>query len=48
MWLGGGDVDDVGGPKILNFAQVTYRPGLQKFVSLCAIELTLVLVNVKV
>ena len=35
MWLGGGDVDDVSGPKILNAAQVTYRPGFQKLVSLC-------------
>ena len=33
--LGGGDVDDVGGPKILNAAQVTYGPGFQKFVSVC-------------
>ena len=31
--LGGGDVDDVGNPEILSAAQVTYRPGFQKFVS---------------
>ena len=47
-WLGGGDVDDVSGPKILNAAQATYRPGFQKFVSLCAIELSLMLIDVKV
>ena len=33
--LGGGGVDDVGGPEILNAAQVTYRPGFRKFVSVC-------------
>ena len=32
-WLGGGDVDDVGNPEILSAAQVTYRPGFWKFVS---------------
>ena len=34
-WLGGGDVDDIGGPEILNAAQVTYRPGFWKFMSVC-------------
>ena len=48
MWLGGGDVDDVGGPEILNATQVTYGPGFQKFKFLCAIELILVLIDVKV
>ena len=33
--LGGGDVDDVSGPEILNAAQVTYGPGFQKFMSVC-------------
>ena len=32
-WFGGGDVDSVGNPEILSAAQVTYRPGFQKFVS---------------
>ena len=35
MQLGGGDVDNVGSPEILNAAQVTYRPGFWKFVSVC-------------
>ena len=34
-WLGGGDVSNVGGPKILTAAQVTYGPGFWKFVSVC-------------
>ena len=46
--LGGGDVDSVGNPEILNAAQVTYGPGFRKFVSACAIELLLVLIDVKV
>ena len=46
--LGGGDVDSVGSPEILNAAQVTYGPGFRKFVSVCAIELLLVLIDVKV
>ena len=33
--LGGGDVDNVSSPKILNAAQVTYGPGFWKFVSVC-------------
>ena len=33
--LGGGDVDGVGSPKILNAAQVTYGPGFWKFMSMC-------------
>ena len=45
--VGWGDVDSVGGPEILNAAQVTYGPGFRKFVS-CAIELTLMLIDVKV
>ena len=45
--LGGGDVDSVGNPEILNAAQVTYGPGFWKFV-FCAIEPTLVLINKKV
>ena len=31
--FGGGAVDNVSGPKILNAAQVTYGPGFQKFMS---------------
>ena len=46
--LGGGDVDSVGNPEILDAAQVTYGPGFRKFVSACAIELSLVLIDVKV
>ena len=46
--MGGGDVDSVGNPEILDAAQVTYGPGFWKFVSVCAIELTLVLIDVKV
>ena len=46
--LGGGDVDNVDNPEILDAAQVTYGPGFRKFVSCCAIELTLVLIDVKV
>ena len=46
--LGGGDVDSVGNPEILNVVQVTYGPGFQKFMSICAIELLLVLIGVKV
>ena len=32
--LGGGDVDDISNPEILNAAQVTYRPGFWKFMSM--------------
>ena len=46
--LGGGDVDSIGNPKILDAAQVTYGPGFRKFVYVRAIELTLVLIDVKV
>ena len=35
MQLGGGDVNDVGGPEILNVPLVTYGPGFWKFVSVC-------------
>ena len=33
--LGGGDVDEIGNPKILSAAQVTYGPGFQQFMSVC-------------
>ena len=33
--LGGGDVCNVGGPEIVTAAQVTYRPGFWKFMSVC-------------
>ena len=35
MQFGGGDVDDVSNPEILNAAQVTYWPGFRQFVSVC-------------
>ena len=41
-------MDSVGNPEILNAAQVTYGPGFRKFVSVCAVELILVLIDVKV
>ena len=33
-WVGG-DVDNLGNPEILSAAQVTYRPGFRKFMSVC-------------
>ena len=33
--LGGGEVNIVGGPKILTAAQVTYGPGFRKFMYVC-------------